>query len=266
MMGRTVSRRNVLGGIAVTVGTSYAVGALAQTVSAPASATLGLDGLPTTIAIDHFSLGVANLVEGVQRLRAETGFGSLDGSWFPGTGIANTYVPLGGDTYLEVESCIDAHAKDPASRWFVDQTAAGDTYLGWSVRVSSRTEIERIAKRLGTKVEEGTLAVRPDGSRPAAIRTPDSFTAWSQGLPSIFCYPDLTGHVSRKPTTIAGKLQPQGLAWVELGGTADAMSRWLGVDVRALPIRFVEGSPGLRAIGVHAGGGIVEIRRKPISI
>jgi len=260
----SLDRRAVLGNLAA-LGVSITVtdAAVAEPRRTPLT---GLDGSPSTIAIDHFSLGVANLTEGTQRLRSETGLGSLEGSWFPGTGIANTYVPLGGDTYLEVESCIDVHAKDAASKWFADQTADGDTYLGWSARVSSREEIERVARRLGTKVEEGTLAVRPDGSRPVAIRTPDSFTAWTKGLPSIFCYPDLTNHMSRRPTTIPGVVKPDGTAWIEVGGTADAMTQWLGVDAALLPIRFAGGSPGLRAIGVRAGRQIIEIRRKPIRL
>jgi len=258
-------RRRLLGSLAA-VGIASTVGGGLQAKQAPPPMLVGLDGKPSSIAIDHFSLGVANLTEGTQRLRAETGFGSLEGSWFPGTGIANNYLPLGGDEYIEVESCVDVHAQDQISRWFGDQTADGDAFLGWCVRVSSHEEIERIAKRLGTKVEEGTLAVRPDGSKPTAIRTPDSFTAWKKGLPSFFCYPTLDEHVSRRSPTIPSRIVPNGVAWVEVGGTARVTSDWLGIDSRQLPIRFSGGELGLRAIGVRTADKLVEIRRKPIRI
>jgi len=43
-------------------------------------------------------------------------------------------------------------------------------------------------------------------------------------------------------------VQAEGIAWVEVGGKAKRLRGWLGSD--ELPIRVIEGEPGLRRVGV----------------
>lgn len=48
-----------------------------------------------------------------------------------------------------------------------------------------------------------------------------------------------------------------GFAWIEIGGDAAALSRWVG---DALPVRHVGGRSGPHAVGVSTAGGVIEVR------
>jgi hypothetical protein len=55
-------------------------------------------------------------------------------------------------------------------------------------------------------------------------------------------------HGIRDPSEGAGA---GGIAWVEVGGDAERLERWLGgAD---LPVRVVDGEPGVHAFGVGSG-------------
>ncbi len=43
-------------------------------------------------------------------------------------------------------------------------------------------------------------------------------------------------------------IRAEGIAWVEAGGDAERLREWLGGE--ELPIRVIEGEPGLRRVGV----------------
>jgi hypothetical protein len=44
-----------------------------------------------------------------------------------------------------------------------------------------------------------------------------------------------------------------GIAWIEVAGDADRLDEWLGGD--ELPVRVVDGSPGIRAVAIATAGG-----------
>ena len=254
-----VDRRHFLGGATALVGSL----AITRTVSAALLQK-------SSVAIDHISLGVQNLYEGVDRLRRETGLGNYDGGWFPDTGVANKYVPLGGGTYVEVESVVDTFAVGrgyPLAIWGHDQLRDGDAFWGWSCRVSSREEIEAIAKRLGTEVIEKAFKVGMNGHSGSSDMTPNTFEAWKRGMPNFFYRENLEnipspGAVTPSPLNV----RPAGLAWLEVGGAEQAMSTYLGVPAASLGLRCNGKTPGVHALGVHTEHGEVEIRRRPISI
>ena len=60
------------------------------------------------IHIDHIAIGCTDLYEASDRMRKETGLGFYDGGWFPPAGIANKIFPLGGQTYMEIESVVNS--------------------------------------------------------------------------------------------------------------------------------------------------------------
>jgi hypothetical protein len=225
-------------------------------------------GRDEMIEIDHICLGVKNVYEGSQRLREETGLGNYEGGWFPELGLANRIVPLGDDTYIEVESVVDVFKVEEGNRaalWFRDQTAAGDVFIGWCARATSRVEMGAIAKRLGSEIIEGNLRTRPDGSCPLAVRVPDTATCWAAGLPNFFYTEDMARHPGRVPIAPGPGIRPHGIAWMELGGSAEAMSDWLGIRASSLPLRFNGKTPGLYALAVKTERGEVVIRRRPIN-
>jgi Glyoxalase-like domain len=216
------------------------------------------------IEIDHICLGVQNVYEGAHRLRDETGLGNYDGGWFPMSGLANRIVPLGDHTYIEVEAVVDAHKiADPSSTacWFHDQVKDGDVYIGWCARTDSMAELEAVAKRLNVEVITTMLKRTPDGAQIGAPRAPAAVTAWKAGVPNFFFFPDMTRHGSQKPVTGPGRTIPRGLAWMEVGGSAEEMSDWLGQRADTLALRFNGDVPGLYAVAVKTDTGEIVIRR-----
>lgn len=219
------------------------------------------------IHIDHVCLGVRNFFEGSQRLREETGLGCYEGGWFPKLGLANKIFPTGNDTYIEVESVVDVfeyETGNTSARFFKEKCEGGDVFIGWCARVDTRDELEQIAKRLGTDVIESTLRTRPDGTMGVAIRAPETIPSWSAGLPNFFLVSDITKHPSRV-TAQFGSRTATGISWLELGGSLEEMSDYLGMHAGSLNLRFNGGAHGLHAMGVSTNEGEIVIRRNVIS-
>jgi hypothetical protein len=217
------------------------------------------------IEIDHICLAVRNVYEGSQRLRDETGLGHYEGGWFPKLGLANRIFPIGDDVYIEVESVIDVFALEegnPAARLFRDATLQGDVFLGWCARTDSMDEIHAIARRLNAEVVSNSLRVRPDGSTKTSVRVPESTACWRKGLPNVFHIAERSQHPARLPAE-HGTRRSNGVAWLELGGTAEQMREWLGPDVDRMPLRFNGRSHGLYAVGLNTDQGELVIRRPP---
>jgi hypothetical protein len=219
------------------------------------------------IQIDHICIGVKNVYEGSQRLRDETGLGNYEGGWFRELGLANRIVPLGDDTYIEVEGVIDIFKIEEGNQtavWFRNKVAAGDVFIGWCARATTRAEFEAIAKRLGEDIME-TRRTRPDGNTLVAARVPDTIKCWNAGLPNFFFFPDLSRHPSRLPIEPGSGVKPYGIAWMELGGSAEAMSDWLGIPASSLPLRFNGRAPGPYALAVKTEKREVVIRLPAIN-
>lgn len=216
------------------------------------------------LRIDHIALGVQNLFEGAERLRAETGLGDREGGWFPGIGAANRIAALGPRQYLEVESVIDAVTAERTAggRWFLDQLRAGDVFLGWCAGVDSREELDRYAEWFGVPVEETVTRVAADGSVRGSPRTPSAPEAWRRGLPNVF-YMDPDTHPANDAPH--GR-EPGGIAWMEVGGTERDMREWLGSGVDDLPLRFNHRPHGVYAVAVRSSPEEHEIviRRRPV--
>jgi hypothetical protein len=221
------------------------------------------------IEIDHICLGVRNVYEGAHRLREETGLGNYEGGWFPDYGLANRIVPIGGNVYIEVEGIIDVsfiERQDAGALWWDKQVADGDAFIGWCARVTSRSELEAMAKRLNRNIEDSTLRVRPDGSSRPSYRVPDSVSCWMKGIPNFFYTEDMSRHPAALPIGPGPGIAPGGVAWMELGGTPEEMSDWLGIKAEMLGLRFNGQSHGLYAVAVNTPAGEVVIRRKPIRL
>ena len=54
---------------------------------------------------------------------------------------------------------------------------------------------------------------------------------------------------------------PQGITFIEMGGTEKAMTDWLGQPASDFPFKFNGKTPGLYAIGVKSDKGEIVIRR-----
>jgi hypothetical protein len=97
-----------------------------------------------------------------------------------------------------------------------------------------------------------------------SARAPDTFRCWKAGLPNFFYIEDMPGHPSRQLASY-GTATPQGVAWLELGGTDEEMSDYLGVKASSLGLRFNEKEHGLHAMCMKTSRGQAVIRLEPLS-
>jgi len=212
-----------------------------------------------------------NIYESAQKLREETGLGFYDGGFFNGNGVANKIFPLGECTYIELEGCVDAgKAQEPGgAKGFVDRTADGECLSLYSMRTDTLDELKEIAARLGGGLSNGLVTrIRPNGPPVQAYSAPNfgrpkPGDAPRPAMPNWYCHEDrLYMHPAGQPVfNWPGCVEPQGIAWLEVGGTEKEMYDWLGVPVGSFPYRFVDKPHGLYAIGVKTSGGERVIRR-----
>ena len=204
--------------------------------------------------IDHALYGVRDLDEAARRFRDELGLGSYPGGRHTGRGTGNVIVPLGRD-YVELLGVVDPveATQAPTARWLQDLVADGDRPVGWCV---SADNFDEVAARLGLTPTDWSREL-PDGTvlrwrlagREVAMENPTLpfFISWEIRDDQ---------HPSR--TMVNHRARPSGIAWIEVGGDEAELNHWLGGE--SLPVRVVDGPPGVRAIGIRTDGGEVVIR------
>jgi Glyoxalase-like domain len=185
------------------------------------------------VRIDHVILATADLDAAAQRLEREHGLRAVGGGRHEGLGTYNRIVPLGGG-YLELLAVADAEEarRSPLGSAVLERIArTGDGLMGWAVAVD---DVAPVAARLGTAIS--TIAR-------------SGLTARLTGVAEAMREPALPFFIARDP----GIADPSGgggpgIAWLEVAGDGERLRSWL--DGAALPVRVVEGPPGVRALGV----------------
>jgi hypothetical protein len=220
--------------------------------------------------LDHIHMGSANNYVSAYNMQKEMGIGHYDGGFMSSITINHKAFPLGGGVYIEVESVIDPFAVTAENEpWFVKKAQQFNTevFSGLCLRVDTMEELADIAKRLGGIVNlKPAQRIRPDGpgvmsfSAPGGPNIPNP---WQSGYPNWYCFQNrMYCHPSGQPPVNAPDLKnPMGVAWLEMGGTPEAMAKWLGQSPDDFGMRFNGKKPGLYAIGIKTDKGIVELRR-----
>jgi glyoxalase-like protein len=184
--------------------------------------------------IDHVIYACADLDAAAARVQSALGVAAGGGGRHERIGTHNRIVPLGGG-YLELLAVADpaeAAASDLGRAVQARIAATGDGLMGWAVAVD---DVEPVAARLGTDVS--TIAR-------------SGLTARLTGVAEAMREPYLPFFIARDP----GVADPAagggagGIAWVEVAGDAARLEDWLGGA--PLPVRVVDGTPGVRAMGV----------------
>jgi hypothetical protein len=227
--------------------------------------------------LDHFGLFTRNHSEATFRLSRETGLGSYDGGFFPNYGIGIRVMPLGGDTFLEIESLadFDVMKKELAQPTMMGQTLARrkETFLLWSFRTDTEEELEEFARVTGHKIDRELLNYENaqqmmNGDKNVVIEAPSAFVSVPLGMPNVYYWPDMSKHDSRYPVEArTGTKEAVGLSWIEVGGTPADLDDWFKGLTRAKDhaIRFNGLAHGLYAIGVNTTQGEVTIRRPSVN-
>jgi hypothetical protein len=204
------------------------------------------------VQIDHVLLPVADLDSASTRLRDKYGLSSQPGGAHPQWGTANRIVPLGGQ-YLELIAVADPElaAGNPFGQWVSRAAANGDVLAGLMVEPD---DFDATCARLsltpmpGQRTRsDGTSSVwRLAGVAEAISRTVPCFISWE-----------------RRDDVFDGDagVGASGIAKLELGGDADAISAWLGEPVDGLEL--VGGAPGIRSLTIKTGNGDVVLDEHP---
>jgi hypothetical protein len=222
--------------------------------------------------LDHYDMFSQNFFETAYQIDQETGLGNYDGGFFPTMGFGTKMIPLGGDQFLEVTGFIDTEqfklmsGAYPFAKFLMHRAS----FFLWSFRTDTLAELEDLARECGWEVDRDTLGeegaqMMMNGHKVLLVETPKGFEAVEKGMPNIYWWPDMNDHDSRFPVaegTGDGR-EPQGVAWIEIGGTANDLESWFKGTLKAkdYPIRFNGKTPGLYAIGVATSKGEVEIRK-----
>jgi glyoxalase-like protein len=190
-----------------------------------------------TMRIDHVIYATADLGAAAARAEAEIGVAAVAGGRHDGIGTENLIVPLGGG-YLELLAVADPEEAARSTLGSAIQRRIadhGDGLFAWAVAVD---DVAPVARRLDTEVT--SIARQGLTARLTGV-------AEAMGDPTLpfFISRD---HGVRDPSAGGGA---GGIAWVEVGGDAGRLERWLGAA--GLPVRVVGGAPGVRAFGVGSG-------------
>ncbi|HZR24179.1 MAG TPA: VOC family protein [Vicinamibacterales bacterium] len=223
------------------------------------------------IHLDHVSISSPNMFYGAHRLRLETTLSFYDGGHVLNGDLANRIFPLGANTYLELNGIVDAHAmRDAKNRpwWYDGVQTLGECFTGLGFRVDTFDELQAIARKKGyTIAKDPTTRIWPNGYAMRVFSAPGPRESVANGFPMWHWFEDFPMHPSGQPPSTAPKItRPDGVAWIEVGGTAKEMYDWLDMPAGTLPFRFNGRPPGLYAIGVKTmRGGEIVIRRPSVT-
>jgi Glyoxalase-like domain len=196
------------------------------------------------LRLDHVVYAVPDLDEAAVRFRAEFGLDSTPGGRHERWGTANRIVPL-GDQYVELVAALDeaAAARTVFGRGVLERVSGGS---GWFTLAAVANDLDAVAARLGLEIGSGSRT-RPDGEtlrwRSAGLDNPRR-EPW---MPFFLAW-DVPDELHPGRARAGHGVRADGIAWVEAGGDAERLREWLGGE--ELPIRVIEGAPGLRRVGV----------------
>jgi hypothetical protein len=186
--------------------------------------------------IDHVIYACADLDAAAARVEAQLGVAAVGGGRHERIGTHNRIVPLGGG-YLELLAIADPDEAAGSALGAAVQAriaARGDGLMGWAVAVDA---VEPVAARLGTAIS--TIAR-------------EGLSAHLTGVEEAMREPFLPFFIARDPgvpdPAAGGDAGVAGITRLEVSGDAARLELWLGGA--ELPVRVVDGAPGVRALAV----------------
>jgi len=201
------------------------------------------------LRLDHVVYAVRDLDEAAVWFREAFGLDSTAGGRHERWGTANRIVPL-GDQYLELVAAVDASAAGMTAfgRGVLELAADGG---GWFTLAAVADDLDAVASRLGLEVGSGSRA-RPDGGtvrwRMAGLEDPRR-EPW---MPFFLAW-DVPEELHPGRARAGHGIRARGISWVEVGGDAVRLRDWLGGE--ELPIRVIDGEPGIRRVALTTSDG-----------
>jgi Glyoxalase-like domain len=201
------------------------------------------------LRLDHVVYAVPNLDEAAVRFREEFGLDSAVGGRHERWGTANRIVPL-GDQYLELAAAVDEATalRNGFGRGVLERASEGG---GWFAIAVATDGVDAVASRLQLDVVAGSRT-RPDGEvvrwRMVGLEDPRR-EPW---MPFFLAW-DIPAELHPGRARAGHGIRAEGIAWVEVGGDAERLRDWL--DGEELPIRVVDGVPGIQRVAVSTADG-----------
>ena len=205
--------------------------------------------------VDHVTMVVADDAATAARFRDDHGLGSRGGAYLDHLGVSSTAVPLAPPQSIEWLAVTDpaVAAESPTGRLLLDALAGGGGLVAWTVLVD---DVEAVSRRTGIDVYAGATRNTYTGT---------SRRWWTvtgaPHLPILIAYdgpPEERTERWRQAYDMVGHTcAPGGFTRVEVGGDPEELAAWLGPH--DLPVAFVAGPPGLRAVHVETAHGTVVV-------
>lgn len=202
------------------------------------------------LRIDHVILAASDLDAAAKDLLARTGLASVPGGRHPGRGTANRIVPLGG-SYLEIMGVVDrseAEASDYGGV-LLDRLGQGSAFMGWALATD---DLDAVCGRLSLEAVPGSR-IRPDGRE---LRWRTAGVGDDEALP-FFIQWDVADEDHPARDAAPHRVRPTGIARVDVSVDPGELGACLGGH--ALPVRVVDGPPGVRSVVVATEDGDVTL-------
>lgn len=205
------------------------------------------------MVIDHVAMLVPDAASTARELRDAYGLGSEPGNYLAIAGTRMHTVPLAPPSYLEFHTIEDRRvaAETASGRVALACEAAGYGLFAWSVRVD---DLEAVSRRLGIEIFDYTI-LHEDGT----LRGWRAVSG-APHLPFFIDYPnngDRLGRWRAVYERVAHTSEPGDFTELTLGGSERELQEWLGPH--ELPLRFVDGPPGIRQVRFATARGEVAI-------
>jgi hypothetical protein len=205
------------------------------------------------VEFDHAIYAVRDFESAARRFREAFGLAAVPGGRHAGWGTANWIVPL-GSSYLELIGIIDEQEADRSilGRHLRSVLEQREGWIGWCVRPD---RFDETVARVGLTPTEGSR-VKPDGAT-LRWRTADPAVTMADPSRPFFIQWLIPDELHPGRMEAVHRVDPSGIAWVEIQGEAQVVREWLGED---LPVRVTSGPPALVAVGIATSEGEVELR------
>ena len=208
-----------------------------------------------SLRIDHVVYAVRDLDAAAARFDETFGLDASPGGVHPRWGTANRIISLGGASYVELIAIVEPSvaANTVLGRAVTERTVAGDRWFALCLRDDA---IEATAARLDLTLEPGSRTL-PDGRvvawRGAGIDDP-------RRSPDLPFFIEWMGEPNTHPGALADDHRSRAgdIAWVEIAGDGDRFAAWTGDP--SLPVRFVDGEPGVVTVALTTPHGELVIR------
>jgi hypothetical protein len=192
--------------------------------------------------VDHVTFVTPDAARFAADLRERHGLGSERNGYHPHLGTRSWSVPLAPPTYIEFLEVEDESvaAPTPLGQRVLALRDAGGGPIAWSLLVD---DIDEVAARTGIAPYEGRTEGPYGTLHWRTVTGPDH-------LPFFIVYEgDVDARTERlhaRYERVAHACAPTVLTAIDVAGPHDEYDAWLGPH--DLPLRYVDGPPGLRSV------------------